>query len=75
MTNQVPFRLRRLATAKVAQRPGCVPHHAELVILAQKRQQRAEGALLQNIITALWAVAGDVAQCPDSLLPDIEHRG
>lgn len=73
-THQIPVRLRRLAPAEVAQRPGRVPEHAELVVLAQESQQGAESTLLQDVITALWAVTGDVTQSPNSLLPDIVNR-
>lgn len=45
------------------------------MILAQKRQQGPESALLEYVISALRAVAGDVAQRPNCLLTDIEDGG
>lgn len=42
------------------------------MILAQKRQQGPEGTLLEYVISALGAIAGDIAQRPNCLLTDIE---
>ncbi len=43
------------------------------MVLAEKSQEGAKGALLEDIITALWAVTSDVTQSPYSLFPDIVH--
>jgi len=72
---QFPVRLRRLATAEVAERPSGVAKHAQLVVFAQKLEQRPQGALLENIVSALWAISCNVAESPDSLLAHIEDGG
>ena len=66
--------MRRFASAEVAQSPSCVPEHAQFVVFTQKSKQRAQRALLENVISALWAIPGNVTECPDSLLPDIVDR-
>lgn len=42
------------------------------MIFAEQLQKRSQGALLKDVISALWAVASNVAQRPDSLLPDVQ---
>ena len=74
-TYQFPIWLRALTTAEVGERPSRIPLHAELVILAQKRQKRPQGTLLENVISANWAVTGDISQSPNGLLADIENGG
>lgn len=69
---QLPVRLGRLAPAEVAQGPGGVTEHADLVVFAEEGQQGTEGTLLEDVVPALGTVTGDVAQSPDSLFPDIE---
>ena len=71
---QIPFWLRGLSTAEVAQGPGSIPQHANFVVLAQKSEEGPEGTLLEDIIPALWAVTSDVPQRPNSLLSDVENR-
>ena len=72
-THQLPVRLRRLASAEVAESPGRVPEHADLVVFAQKSEQGPESTLLENIVPALRAVASDVAEGPHCLLTNIEN--
>ena len=72
-TYQFPIWLRALTTAEVGERPGRIPLHAELVVLAQKRQKRPQSALLKDVISANGAVTGDIAQSPNSLFTDIEN--
>ena len=74
-TYQFPIWLRALTAAEVGKSPSCVPLHAELVVLAQKRQKRPQGTLLKNVISANGAVTSDISQSPDSLLTDIENGG
>jgi hypothetical protein len=73
-THMLPVRLRVLAPAEVGEGPGRIAEHAELVVLVEKREQRSERALGEDVIAALWAVAGDVAERPDRLFADIEDR-
>ena len=73
-TNQFPVGLRRLSTAKVAQRPRSIAEHADLVVLTEEAQQRPEGTLLEDIIPTLRTVTCDVTQCPHSLLANIQYR-
>lgn len=70
---QFPFWLRVLSSAEIAQGPGSISEHAQLVVFAQEGQQGSQGALLQNVVSTLWAVAGDVPESPDGLLANIEH--
>ena len=62
-----------LATAEVGQCPGRIPLHAELVVLAQKRQKRPQGTLLEDVIPANRAVTSDVPQSPNCLFADIKN--
>lgn len=71
-THQFPVWLRRLAPAEVAECPSSIPQHAEFVVFAEQLQKRPQGALPKNVISALWAVASNVAQGPDCLLPDVQ---
>lgn len=70
-THSLPVRLRGLSTAEVAQGPGRVPQHAQLAAVTEESQQRAESTGLEDEVAAGGTVTGDVAQSPDSLLPDI----
>ena len=70
---QLPFRLRILSSAKVAQSPCGISEHAQFVIFAQERQQGSQSALLQNVVSALRTVACDVPERPDGLFADIQH--
>ena len=72
-TYQFPIWLRAFTAAKVGKGPGRVPLHAELVILAQQRQKRPQGTLLENVISANGAITGDISQSPNSLFADIEN--
>lgn len=74
-SHQLPVGLRGLAPAEIAQSPGGVAEHADLVVFAEKGQQGTESTLLENVVPALRAVTSDVAQSPDSLFPDIEDWG
>ena len=69
---QLPVGLGRLAPAEVAQGPGGVTEHADLVVFAEEGQQGTEGTLLEDVVPALRAVTSDVTQSPDGLFPDIE---
>ena len=71
-THQFPIWLRGLAPAEVAQCPSGVSQHAEFVIFAEQLQKGPQGALLKDVISALWAIASNVAQSPDGLLPDVQ---
>lgn len=71
-THQFPVRLRVLASAEVGQGPGCVPDHGDLVVLVEEGKERAQCLLLEDVVSALWRVTGDVAERPDGLLTDIE---
>ena len=44
-------------------------------MLAQQGQQWPQSALLEDIVPTLWAVTGDVAKRPYSLLADIKNGG
>jgi hypothetical protein len=74
-TNQFPVWLRRLSTAKVAQRPSSIAEHADLVVFAEEAQQRPESTLLEDIVPTLRTITCDITQCPHSLLADIQYRG
>ena len=71
ITNRVPVRLGGLAAAKVAESPSSVPEHAELAAITEEGQKRAQSTAAQNVVTALRAIAGNVAESPNSLLADI----
>ena len=70
---QFPVWLRRLPATEVTQSPRRISEHAELVIFAKESQQRTKGALLKDVIAALWAISSNIAQSPDSLLSHIVH--
>lgn len=72
---QFPFWLRILSSAEVAQGPGGISEHTQLVVFTQERQQGPQSTLLQDVVSALWAVACDVPECPDGLFANIEHGG
>lgn len=42
------------------------------MVFAEQLQKRPQGALLKDVISALRAVASNVAQSPDCLLPDVQ---
>lgn len=73
-THKFPIGLRRFAPAEVAKRPCGIPEHAEFVLLAEQSQQGPEGALLQDVISALRAITCDVTQSPNRLLADVGDR-
>src|SRR5690606_31502298 len=64
-------RLRCLAAAEVAKGPGGIAEHAQLPAITEKVKQRAEGTTAEDVVTALRAVAGNVAESPHGLLADI----
>jgi hypothetical protein len=66
-----PVGLGCLATAEVAERPGSISQHAQFPAVTQEIEERTESSLLENKITASWAITGDVAKRPHSLLTDI----
>ena len=68
---RLPVGLRSLASAEVAEGPGCVPQHAQLAAVTQKGKQGAESTGLENKVAACGAVTGDVAKRPHGLLPDV----
>lgn len=74
MTNEIPIRLGLLAATEVAQSPGGVAEHTELVIFAEEIEEGFECSLLEDIVTALGRVTSDIAQSPNGLLPNIDHR-
>lgn len=74
LTYSVPVRLWGLATAKVAESPGRVAQHTELAAVAEQVQQRLQSAAAQDVVTALWAVASNVSESPNSLLAHIRLR-
>lgn len=41
--------------------------------LVEKREEGTKGALLEDVVAALGAVAGDVAEGPHGLFSDVEH--
>lgn len=45
------------------------------MVLVQQSEERGEGILLEDVVAALGAVAGDVTQSPDSLLAHVQNRG
>lgn len=70
----VPVGLGGLATAEVAEGPGCVAEHAKLAAVAKQVEQRLQGIAAEDIVTAAGAVTSNVAESPDSLFPDIRLR-
>ena len=74
-THQFPIRLGVVATAEGGKCPSRDPLHSEPVVLAQERQKRPQGTLLQDIISANRAVNGDISQSPNCLFADINNRG
>ena len=72
-THQLPLGLGRLSSAKVAQRPGRVPQHAELVVLGQEREQRVERARLENVVSALGRVTGNVSERPHAIVSRVRN--
>lgn len=74
MTYSGPVGLRGLASAEVAEGPGGIPKHAQLAAVTKKGQKRLESAAAEDIIAAMRAVSGNVAQGPDGLFADIGLR-
>ena len=72
-THEVPVRLRVLSPAEVAEGPGSVPKHGELVVLVQQGEERRKSSLLEDVVSALGRVSGDISERPDGLLPDVEN--
>lgn len=70
-TYSVPVGLRGLATAEVAQSPGSVAEHAELTAVTKQGDQGLESAALEDKVSALRAVTGNVTKGPDGLLAHI----
>ena len=70
-THLLPVWLWRLATAEVAECPCGIAEHAQLAAVTEKVEQWAECTLGKNIITACWAVSGNVTKGPDSLFPHV----
>jgi hypothetical protein len=70
-TYHIPIRLRRLATAEVAQGPGSITEHAQLAAIVDQVQQRTESAGAKNEVAALGAVTGNVSEGPDGLFADV----
>lgn len=68
-THNSPLRLRVLSSAKVAESPGCVSQHRELVAtFTEDVQNRLESTLAENKVTALGRIAGNVTKSPYGLL-------
>jgi len=42
------------------------------VVLVQQGEERRESSLLEDVVSALGRVSGDVSERPDGLLPDVE---
>lgn len=74
MTHGSPVGLRGLATAEVAKRPGSIPEHAKLAAVTEEGQEGLEGAAAEDVVAAVGAVSGNVAESPDRLLADIGFR-
>lgn len=70
-TYRNPVGLGSLATAEVAESPGGIAEHAELATIADQLQKRAESTGSEDVVTALWAVTGNVTKSPHGLLADI----
>ncbi len=70
-TYSSPIGLRSLAAAEVAQRPSGISKHAQLAAIGNEAEERLEGPLTENVVTACRAITSDVAQGPDSLLANI----
>lgn len=45
------------------------------MVLVQKGNERLHGAGAKHKVSVLWAVAGDVAECPDRLFPNVKDLG
>jgi hypothetical protein len=63
-THHLPFGLRRLAAAEVAEGPSRVAEHGQLVVLVEEGEEGLEGTRAQDVVTALGRVAGNVTECP-----------
>lgn len=74
MTYSVPVGLRGLATAEVAEGPCSVAEHGKLAAVAEEVEKRLEGTAAQDVVTAVRAVTGNVAEGPDGLLANIGLR-
>lgn len=70
-TNRVPVGLRSLATTEVTESPGSIPEHAKLTAITKEGQQRTQSTAAQNVITALRAIASNVAESPNSLFTHV----
>ena len=69
----LPSWLWVLTTTKVAQRPRRIPQHAHLVVFTKQLQESLHTAMLQDKVTALGRVTGNVTQGPHGLLTYIQH--
>jgi hypothetical protein len=65
-THHLPFGLRRLATAEVAECPSRVAEHRQLVVLVEEGEKGLEGTRAKNVVTALGRVTGNVTECPNA---------
>jgi hypothetical protein len=74
VTYGAPVGLRGLATAEVAQSPGRVTEHAELAAIAEEVKERLQGTTAEDVVAAMRAVTGNVAEGPDGLFPHIGLR-
>jgi hypothetical protein len=73
-TYGVPIRLGSLATAEVAQRPGCIAKHAKLAAVTKQSQQGLERTAAEDIVAALGAIASDITERPDRLFTNVRLR-
>lgn len=44
------------------------------MMFTQESQERSQGSLLEDIVSALGTVTGDISECPHGLLANIENR-
>jgi hypothetical protein len=43
------------------------------VVLVQEHQKRLKCTTVKDVVTALGRVAGNVSECPNGLLANVEH--
>lgn len=70
--DQIPVGLRLLSSTEVAQGPSSIPKHAEFVLLVEHSEEWLEGTGLNDVVATGRTISGDVSQCPNSLLADVE---
>lgn len=74
-TYQVPVRLWVFSSTEIAQCPCSVAQHAQLVVFTEKCKERGHSALLQDVVSAFWAVTRNVSKRPHGLFTHVENRG